>query len=72
VPNAKKPKPKDPAAIARGKKSAAARSDFERQQIAARGGRSGGARRRELSPEERSRLAKLAAEARWKDRKKLK
>ena len=63
----KKPKPKDPAAVARGKKIAEQRTPFERQQIAARGGRAGGARRLEtLTPEQRSAIARRAALARWK------
>ena len=62
-------KKKNPAAVARGKLSASKRTEFERQQIAARGGRLGGARRRELSKEERSELARAAAVARWNKRK---
>jgi hypothetical protein len=61
---------KNPAAVALGKLSAASKTPVERKELAAMGGKIGGAARaKSLTAAQRKKIAKAAAKARWgKDR----
>ena len=57
---------KNPAAVALGKLSAASKTPEERKELAAMGGKIGGAARAsKLTPARRKKIAKAAAKARW-------
>jgi hypothetical protein len=64
---------KNPAAVALGKLSAASKTPDERRELAAMGGKIGGAARaKALTKKQRSDIAKAAAKARWGQSEKLK
>lgn len=61
---------KNPAAVALGKLSAASKTPEERKELAAMGGKVGGAARaKALTKKQRAEIARKAAEARWSAKK---